>query len=1240
MARPESGKRFEGVETPEPRHSTRRGQKDDVAKSKSEPLGLLEFLRLLGVKKALTDRRIEGVVAGEPQKVIEDLSDKLMSSDSRKKGQAEETIQKILQAETEASLLEEKKVKKERDLGLVDLVNSTVKGSGPLKDQATMEARQLQTDIFAFVNGNPKVKRLIEEGKRVQTLPAGEQQEIREACEALFGRVDKLVKDRLSLGENIDGLLMVKSRLSQLAVSATIARERFSGGIASGVGIERQMDVFRGEDEKGLLTKIRRPRGANREEKEKDERRLKNFREQVVEDFERRDGKRKVEELTIKDLLERVQDAGSWRAGASKLVGKEGAAFYEEVDAALVLAEEGYIEQLAEKMKESLKIPGDDRWNPKVADWVREAVGKRRGMVAGKNQFKNETLKWDELKEDVNAAYYEASRRGEREAGRSKVRTSQLAELERMAGIETPMEMYYGQKDRVAILEAADMFLEHNGLEGFTVDQLLSDDPVVKGKIETAMRGHWSGQGLAGPEIERKIRDAAMAFEGLRASMKGQRGNLEFGRLEKELNAGNHQKYLFDLKAYFERVGPRESSSDWELAMIIRRAQEMLSRPEIFGGELGNNFKGWQEQLFARGNFAELNEKDYVGRLKTVLGQDQVFQLEAAQQWMNGIRVHVKSFDEASGEWIDKGEKRVLSSHAYFQMLQRETYADKTLSPDVNTVDSMQQQIMVNLLYGDGATIDKTTDPKHPVVKDASGKEILKLEDIVKFEFFNEQGQTVEGSVVDDRDFGRVLGDAMVFSRDAEAKWFYSLEWRNQNIHFHLDRYRRINKNILKYLSLEAYDGHYGPAEAAMRHLFKAGALLPDFFTYKLSDVQKSAMVFELVEQHGVSLADAQEAAGAINKHILHETKIGRDAKFVVGRQKVDNVRLITKNMSQEQAWAEYVRREGIKTRGRDLAELGDYNNLVNLANNSPDPELREKAQFFLQQANEFHAGLEERRLKQGDWNKLLGLDPKVVRLLNQKLLKSKDPSGGMQPPDFTRDGAGNVRSPQEAHRAEWEWFFENFEYSAVVDYSKFKKQSDVNDFAGYFEDQMSVYGLMQQYGMIDAPWSTFEEIITTLQKYQPAKAQVERWAKEAFVLENKLRTNQTKEYEICDSDENYQTIYKTWTDPKTGRVWYLQSGDGFRVPQMKKVKGNYMKETRGLLPYRRVDIEVRVQRLFGKRLFSKAAKEDVLQELIGPNWMRWARRIFEFDDPIWALFILGEETKNLVTDAVKKVNE
>lgn len=1223
--------------------------------AKASPINLLDFIKLLSLKRLVQENQLPADVLSSPQKRVDALGEKLRSKDDRVRDSARKEIEKIL---VTAGLLEDAEDRlsafvdnpnstKKESLGIVELTRKSTFARRGVESKTEKTAAQIESNIFKHFK-DPDVQKVL----RGERVPDDIKSRVEKETLDYYVVLESFVSEKLNVPENHPGLAAARASFEELATRVKIQRERSmpKGSYTSAVFHQRELFV---DNKPDRLLQIRKSR---RGKKQADEERLEAFRKQVAEDFDPADPK--VNNKTIDQLIEGIQTTASWRSGAAVFADKRGS--FElidgDIDTALLMVEEGYLDLLAEKMIDKLNLSENDPFRGKVVDWLRVAINSRRGLgrSVGKGSFEKGILKWDDLKNDVNnmrilaeqKALYETQRGGR---GRG-VPSSELSALE-VGAMGMPPEMSaINQHDRVATLEAMETFINSRGLDKFSVEDLISKDVQMQERVDRAMREALSQSGMSKPEQEREFARGRAHLDRLRMSIDAQKGgeNLTFARLEKELEAGNVQKYLWDLKAYFERVGPRESSSDWELAMIIRRAKEVLSQPHVFGGELGNNWGIWEGQLFGRGNFTEISSKEFGQRAPALLKQDVLFQsMSPEQQWMNGVMVHVKTFipaptpeDPNAGTWEDRGEKKVLSTLSYYQMLKRDAYADMTLSSEVNATDSMQQQVMLCLLYGDG-----TYTQDGPVIKvggadvvtknifDKSGHLIGNTNDRVVFDFFDEKGKTT--TTVEDRKIGALLGESLVLSRWAEATWYYSLEWRKNNLDFNLDRYRRINKNILKLLSLEAYDGHYGPGEPGMRDVLKGGSLLPDYFTYKLGDVEKSAVGQWLIKE-GVALPQAEWVAEFMADNLVQKVDI-KGAKFNMGTLSVEDVRLKSRQVnSLQEAWEIYTARERSLKNGRDLSDIPDMNAVL-----AKSPSQRsDKEKFFLEQSQLFYEGIKERAITQKKWQVLNGqadiitkdgknlgrLSPEAAKTIAKRLIMQRDPTGRTRVPE-------NVT---------WQWIFENFEYGAVMDYDGQKKQSDVMDFMGYFEDSEAAYGALQQYAMCTAEWKVLETIALTINKYQPAH-EVEKWVLEALSQENKLRTNPTKTYEIPDSDETYLTKYKKWKDPKTGKVWYLNDKDGMRVTYKRKVKHDllgrsHLKKTRDLENYTRADIEVRAKKLFGMRILSEKGRERVLAEGIGKKWKRIALRMLWFDEPLFALYELYEELKKYGSEVGKEM--
>lgn len=1168
---------------------------------------------------------------------LKDLEEKLESPDSKVKESASSQLQELIQIKVNADARAEK----------IDTV------SGLLDVAKIDDIKKADLKVVADSIDNLFVKAASHPETVTDT-------EIENAHSGL-----ERIASSLGVKENSVGLEEAAARLGWLQTSKE-ARQF----IADREVYSSPVKEYEGEFEvSGAAPRVLKLREVPVDQVDSLQRKLDTFKQHVSEELIQVDP-RKLEDLTADDLVNRLEETTYWQANMKHLQGRrhwEGSKNINELRDVLGRVEAQYQALLEEKMVKNVTTkPGSEGVNPNfVRESLTQSLRARRRYLRTEYDFDKGVdhgkKRSDVLQEEVEkgAKNIEVNNRrrnipsgsSDTHAGRQKQLLNELN-----TGRTHLDNEEYGPEEmdqRRALME------QRQEQTGKVLKKLGIDSRMV-----TTMR---KSSTLRAQMLERAEKDLSTAEFAIYTQQHnfwaehaagGMRGELSQIQDELEAIKANKQynKFSIKLKAYVERVGLREASSDWDFAIMMREAKEEISRVSPDAGE---KLDQWQEALFAP-SMTTLDEKSFFEVMPKMMSQSRL-EHELSPKYANWEAMQVVMPD---------GSKKVVSVASFYQLLQRQDVAKKILSAPTNGNDSAIHEVLAEHIWGKGTTIkttsreDKGLTPSIEVwLADGTKVENVKINyfSVVDNKFDPNQSETLGLE-----DF---VDQSMWMTHYAKTLWHYSGEWEPFLRDFPGDQLSQANKRLMAIgAAFRDYGLDYGKFDVGYAELAKAGVLLQDFRTYKAADVLKANIRHLMVEkdENGHQVADwkrGDKISDALWKMVQKRASISDHYHPVIGMRSVEEIRLMGNlPTNEEQSW------NWFKSSQEKLGRKGVLSFAQVQALKSKDiNSLSAMEEGWVVQSNEINkwvADLAKQRAEIG----AAGLtQAELLPLLNkQSLLTTGEPYTG----EVSLDA-----------------YLRSFEYSSIIDHAQLKKGTDPLDYKNYSLAKQEAAKLMTEVLSGSPTLETITSLYNTMKGYMPPE-QLMEWFEEYMKTKVRLRTNQIVSYDIAMTDLEFWNMRKKrgeegmegkplGINPATFKIkdengdsWNVVGADGFKVTKMKKEWGNHMLKTRDIPGLTAKDIEIQMKLFVGNRwLPNKEVGEEILEGSLGlgqtidrfyknRGWKgnnkgvakflkKWGtkgvlllRKHPLFDDPVWAFWSILNEFKEFGEEVGKEMEK
>lgn len=1189
---------------------------------------------------------------------LKDLEEKLESPDSKVKESASSQLQELIQIKVNADARAEKI---ETVSGLLDVAKIDDTKKADLKVVADSI-----DNLFVKAASHPEIVT---------------DAEIENAHSGL-----ERIASSLGVKENSVGLEEAAARLGWLQTSKE-ARQF----IADREVYSSPVKEYEGEFEvSGAAPKILKLREVPADQVDSLQRKLDTFKQHVAEDLIAGDP-RKIEDLSADDLVNRLEETTYWQANMKHLQGRrhwEGSKNINELRDVLGRVEAQYQALLEEKLVKNVAAkPGNENVNPNfVRESLVQSLRARRRYLRTEYDFDKGVdhgkKRSDVLQEEVENGAKKIERdsrkrnlpvgNGNSHAGRQRQYLEELnggmTELD--DADYTPEEMKQKKAEFEKMQKETTQVLNKLGIDSRMTTTLRKSSTLRGEMLQRAE------QLLTPAEFEVYSHQHNFWLKHAAGGMRG-----ELSPIQDELEAlkatKQYNKFSIKLKAYVERVGLREASSDWDFAIMMREAKEEISRVSPDAGE---KLDQWQEALFAP-SMTTLDEKSFFEVMPKMMSQGRL-EHELSPKYANW---------EAMQVVLPDGSKKVVSVASFYQLLQRQDVAKKILNAPTNGNDTAIHQVLVEHIWGKGATVKMDSRENlglTPSIKVflADGTEIKDV-NINYFSVVDNKFDPNQSETLGLEDF---VDQSMWMTHYAKTLWHYSGEWEPFLRDFPGDQLSQANKRLMAIgAAFRDYGLDYGKFDVGYAELAKAGVLLQDFRTYKAADVLKTNIRHLMVEkdENGHQITDwkrGDEISGALWKMVQKRASISDHYHPVIGMRSVEEIRLMgSLPANEEQSW------NWFKASQEKLGRKGVLNFAQIQALKGRDiNSLSATEEGWVVQANEINkwvADLAKQRAEIG----AAGLtQAELLPLLNkQSLLTTGEPYTG----EVSLDA-----------------YLRSFEYSSIIDHAQLKKGTDPLDYKNYSLAKQEAAKLMTEVLSGSPTLETITGLYNAMKGYMPPE-QLMAWFEEYMKTKVRLRTNQIVSYDIAMTDlewwkkqlekgdldeKNADGSYKLdargrrirpshppettmGINPATyklkdenGDSWNVVGADGFKVTKMKKEWGNHMLKTRDIPGLTAKDIEIQMKLFVGNRwLPNKEVGEEILEGSLGlgqtidrfyknRGWKgnnkgvakflkKWGtkgvlllRKHPLFDDPVWAFWSILNEFKEFGEEVGKEMEK
>lgn len=959
------------------------------------------------------------------------------------------------------------------------------------------------------------------------------------------------------------------------------------------------LNLYKDEFDIGDKGDILKVRGVEAEKKSSIQTRLEKYKEQVRKELLGRD-KKVLEELTPDELLKRLEEATYWRENKKYLFGDSksgkhrGYAEMEKLEDVLIGVEAQYTVAFEKKMEQGLAKNGVS------GEYVRLATQKvlkgKKPFGRSKYDFEKGNPKGRSAFEAMKAEVDDVSKKMEKGTAKKSKVVMSSREGTVSGSIEHGGAKFNSVEEAEAGLNQQREFkkrIDRLGVKlGIKIDDNLRaslEDPGKREELEELARI----KGLTPMEMA-EFNDVLTVFEG-GGRFKGIQAELV--KLSKEAKStGNYSKYMIKLQAYIDRVGLRETSSDFQFAIVMREAKDEISQ---INSDAGGKFDLWQEAQFLP-SITSLDEKTFYSISPKVMNQLRA-KMELEGPMANWLAMQVES---------PKDGKKALSVASFYQMLQRRDVANRVIAAPINSNDSTIMQLWAEHVWGDGASLVMREDNpnllSHIHLDDGTpkGRDIFDI-DINYFSM--DSNPKIDAKSGEKKvSITKFMDQSMWMAHYAEKMWWYSGEWEAFARDFPGERLPQANKRLLAIgAAFRDYGIEYGKFDVGYVELAKAGVLLQDFRTYKANDVivaNMRHMLFDTKNPDGspIAIAKEGEALGrGIFKALSVSAKISDEYSPLSSLRSVEEIRVMGNlgaYSTPEARWNYYKKlQEKMGRKG-----VPSYSKIAEIRNKSFENLRGDDEGWFVQaeQVDIMFDDLTKQRAELGELN----WTPGVLHQLMDKQ-------------SFIETGSHRERGGESLDE-----FLKNFQYSAVLSYSELRKGTDPLDYQKYSEAKMDAAALMTEVLNGTPTLEKLNELFVKMRSYMPPD-QVVAWFGEFRKKQIQLRTFQTVKYDIAMTDLEEWTMKKkrgeiTEDKPPSlvigynpavfslkderGDKWNITGADGFKVTRKKKTWGNHMKSTRDIPALTASEIEMQNKIYVGNRWLMKKKAEEILEDSFG----------------------------------------
>jgi hypothetical protein len=948
----------------------------------------------------------------------------------------------------------------------------------------------------------------------------------------------------------------------------------------------------------------------------------------------------KMDELEGADLIKRLEDISDLKARAKNLVGKNSEKFTETMEA-LSAAESGYRIGLEELIANELNFRENSPEDMALGEAMTELVERAGGGRYGKSKYRLEFEGgYDELMKSI------------------KKRVNELKTSPRFGGFERILEdapanpqawmdrMQRGGKfaeDMDDIGAGLDYVLKKAGTEfNANLLQNLKDENTGRAFGEQLIENAKNG-GASGSE-QASLREYVERIWGDKTGMEK-----EQARFEELLNRGQHGKAYRLLKTYIAKVGLRETSSDFEFAIMLRKAKYRI---QSVNQDIGEEFDQWQQSNFVPG-LVHITPENSIEIMPKV--------------WDASNVDHVLGADYANGAAMSieiKGERKTWSPAAMYQELQSTRSSMIILDAKVNSTDSACHRIFLEHMFGEGA---HRGGNDNELILDVNGREIGKTSD--KFWVTDFQLATADlaaGKLQDETREAVSLGDIIEQStwmnRRAMTFWMYSGEVSEHLAHYPKEQMQNASKWAAAADRMgHGYNSHFGKITGPYEQLAKVGHMLPDLRVYKDTATMTSVIrenliqgALEASEGGKVDKKKMRAFAEVLTKKLEKQIEVEGIKLAPVGMRSREEVRLLgNTHKSPEEAWDKAI--PWLEAHGMPREIIPDSARISKLLSrevggeklSGEDEDWAVQAKEFFQLCKDLQWGTEETIDVGGVMMSELGLMNRMTSAELSPLAKRKNHIQGTnwQPQNITE-------------------FMRDFDFSAVMNPAHFYQGTDPLEYASKYKKlAIEVAGKQPKLFSGLSMAKDLIEVEKAMRSYLPPEV-VDAWT-EAFTRID-MRANRWQSplnaYEVAQTAKDRRTILNRKITNEDGKTYWFVGRDGHRIAKKEMFWGAYSEKYWGRKPLKDKDVQIKFDALMSEGMLPKDVSDDLLNDILGGGktldkllglegkglsekqvarrkftkkvlakaW-RYIRMIPLFDDPGWVAWSFGSELVNFI---------
>lgn len=1070
----------------------------------------------------------------------------------------------------------------------------------------------------------------------------------------------KSLAEQLGFKENTkEGFSLMNETLTK-AVELSEVRRHIVAPLVYENPIVKKAKLFEkgeltGEDDKGERLQAR---GWNFKKEAKTRKVIEDFKTTVREELIENNGK-KGKELEGKDLMDRLVMVRQRMADLKSLVGNKHQ-YTQDTLGTLSLVEVEYQGLLEEKLAVDLNFSeGSEREalvGSVLEDIIRDSKGGKMARSRARISF---TITYDQMKEAVAKTVKRHEMSGTKVVTPGNI----YKETGLPEGPKELMEMFRQGADKIAehgklmerIFAKAGTKFSADLLDGI---KSKDGDILVKALLNKL-------DSVGASESEKSAMQKFInEVRGDQSGIEGQQRNFE-----NLMARGFYGKAYRMLKAYITDVGPRENSSDFRFAEMLRNAKYEIGQ---VNEDMGEEFEQWQMSTF-------------IPSLKDV-NPDQADEI-MPKVWSQGNADHVlgQNFANAGAMSIElpDGTRKTWSAAVMYQKLQSTRNSMHLLNAEVNKVDGGMYKVMLEHLFGKGAHIEGD------FVVGRDGNPIMGMKDALFVTDFELSASALaKGDLqLDTREpvtLAEIIKQSTQMNRRGATFWMYSGEASEHIAQYPKEQLQNGNKWAAAADRMgHGYSLHFGKVTGPYEQITKVNHGLPDLRVYKDTGTLTYTIrdtLLEAEEAMETTPADKKKVrafASTLTKKLEKQIKV-EGKSFTVGMHSLEEVRLIGNRYgSKEDAWSsapDWLEAHGIPANLIPTADqLAAFEHEID--GRTQDEFTKGLRNEALQEAYVKFSWVEQQKeywemCQELKWSKKRNIDiGGGVKMSEEELMVNMKAEELSPLAKRQNQILGSEWSPQNITE-----FIQGFEFASVMDPARFLQGTDPVEFASKY--RKAAKEVASKLPTLFSGRATAKEVIEInklLRSYLPPEVVNDWW--EAFSrIDIRANTNHFSTYEVAKvNPKNFTEILTRKITDENGNTYWMIGRDGHRIAEKEKynelLNGSYSHHMWGRKTLRGRDVEIRYAALASEGMLPRPIMDNILDEVVGggatldkmlgttnaslsekakarrilakkilARTYRLIKRFPLFDDPGWAIWSLSAEIVNFAGEVSKEI--